>query len=92
MPALSPPLGIGYFISCAIGKVPPSEAMRPIWPYLGALLGELGDSLEVQTVAFVNPVRHVEIDVMAATLYTYRVKAVNAAGESLSNEATIQIP
>jgi len=34
----APPLGIGYFISCAIGKVAPAEAMRPIWPYLGALL------------------------------------------------------
>lgn len=31
-------------------------------------------------------------DVMAATMYTYRVKAVNAAGESLSNETMIQIP
>ena len=34
----APPLGIGYFISCAIGKVAPAEAMRTIWPYLGALL------------------------------------------------------
>ena len=34
----APPLGIGYFISCAIGQVAPAEAMRPIWPYLGALL------------------------------------------------------
>ncbi len=31
-------------------------------------------------------------DVMAATMYTYRVKAVNAGGESLSNETMIQIP
>ena len=37
----APPLGIGYFISCAIGKVAPAEAMRPIWPYLGALLAGL---------------------------------------------------
>lgn len=31
-------------------------------------------------------------DVVAATMYTYRVKAVNAAGESISNETMIQIP
>jgi hypothetical protein len=31
-------------------------------------------------------------DVIAATMYTYRVKAINAAGESISNEAMIQIP
>jgi tripartite ATP-independent transporter DctM subunit len=37
----APPLGIGYFIACAIGKVPPSEAIRPMWPYLGALLAGL---------------------------------------------------
>jgi tripartite ATP-independent transporter DctM subunit len=37
----APPLGIGYFIACAIGKVPPSEAMRPMWPYLGALVAGL---------------------------------------------------
>ena len=37
----APPLGIGYFISCAIGKVAPAEAMRPIWLYLGALLAGL---------------------------------------------------
>lgn len=39
-----------------------------------------------------DTVTYHDIDVTAATLYTYRVKAVNAAGESLSNEATIQIP
>jgi tripartite ATP-independent transporter DctM subunit len=37
----APPLGIGYFIACAIGKVPPSDAIRPMWPYLGALLAGL---------------------------------------------------
>lgn len=37
----APPLGIGYFIACAIGKVSPATAMRPMWPYLGALLAGL---------------------------------------------------
>lgn len=39
-----------------------------------------------------DSVTYHDIDVMAATLYTYRVKAVNAAGESVSNEAMVQIP
>ena len=34
----TPPLGIGYYSACAIARVPPDEAMRPIFPYLGALL------------------------------------------------------
>jgi TRAP-type C4-dicarboxylate transport system permease large subunit len=34
----APPVGIGFFIACAIGKVPPSEAVRPMWPYIGALI------------------------------------------------------
>lgn len=37
----APPVGIGYFIACAIGKVPPGDAIRPMWPYLGALLAGL---------------------------------------------------
>jgi tripartite ATP-independent transporter DctM subunit len=37
----APPLGIGYFIACAIGKVPPTDAMHSMWPYLGALLAGL---------------------------------------------------
>ncbi|WP_213956827.1 TRAP transporter large permease subunit [Variovorax sp. dw_954] len=37
----APPLGIGYFIACAIGKVPPNDAMRAMWPYLGALTAGL---------------------------------------------------
>jgi TRAP-type C4-dicarboxylate transport system permease large subunit len=37
----APPLGIGYFIACAIGKVPPSDAMSAMWPYLGALVAGL---------------------------------------------------
>lgn len=34
----APPFGIGFYISCAIGKVQPEEAMGRVWPYLGALL------------------------------------------------------
>ena len=34
----APPFGVGYFAACAIGKVNPDEGVRPIWPYLGALL------------------------------------------------------
>lgn len=37
----APPVGIGFFIACAIGKVPPSQAVRPMWPYLGALVAGL---------------------------------------------------
>jgi len=33
----APPLGIGYYMACAIGRVDPDEGMRPIWPYLAAL-------------------------------------------------------
>jgi TRAP-type C4-dicarboxylate transport system permease large subunit len=34
----APPIGIGYYTACAIGRVDPDEGMRLIWPYLGALL------------------------------------------------------
>lgn len=34
----APPFGVGFFTACAIGNVDPDEAMRRIWPYLGALL------------------------------------------------------
>ena len=34
----APPFGIGYYAACAIGRVSPDEGMRPIWPYLSALL------------------------------------------------------
>jgi tripartite ATP-independent transporter DctM subunit len=34
----APPFGIGFYISCAIGRVQPEEAMGRVWPYLGALL------------------------------------------------------
>ena len=34
----SPPLGIGYYGACAIGKCAPDKAVKVILPYLGALL------------------------------------------------------
>ena len=34
----APPIGVGYYAACAIGKVDPDRAMKRIWPYLGALL------------------------------------------------------
>jgi tripartite ATP-independent transporter DctM subunit len=34
----TPPIGIGYYIACSIGKVPPDAAMKTIWFYLGALV------------------------------------------------------
>ncbi|MBL9100962.1 MAG: fibronectin type III domain-containing protein [Myxococcales bacterium] len=39
-----------------------------------------------------DSVTYHDIDVVPGTMYTYRVKAVNAGGESLSNEAMIQVP
>ncbi len=35
---IAPPIGIGFYIACKIGAVSPDEAMRAIWPYIGALL------------------------------------------------------
>ena len=34
----APPFGVGYYAACAIGRVSPDDGMRPIWPYLVALL------------------------------------------------------
>ncbi len=34
----APPVGIGFYIACSIGKVEPDAAMRTIWFYLAALL------------------------------------------------------
>jgi tripartite ATP-independent transporter DctM subunit len=34
----APPLGIGYYSACAIGKADPEAAVMPILPYLGALV------------------------------------------------------
>jgi tripartite ATP-independent transporter DctM subunit len=37
----APPFGVGYYAACAIGRVNPDEGIRPIWPYLAALLAGL---------------------------------------------------
>ena len=37
----APPLGVGYYSACVIGRVSPDAGMRRIWPYLGALLAGL---------------------------------------------------
>lgn len=34
----APPLGVGFYTACAIGRVRPDEVMKPIWIYLVALL------------------------------------------------------
>jgi TRAP-type C4-dicarboxylate transport system permease large subunit len=34
----APPLGVGYYVACAIGTVSPDAAVRRVWIYLGALL------------------------------------------------------
>jgi len=34
----APPLGIGHYIACSIGKVDPDAAMKTVWFYLGALV------------------------------------------------------
>ena len=34
----APPFGVGYYMACAIGKVSPDAGMRPIIPYLLALI------------------------------------------------------
>jgi tripartite ATP-independent transporter DctM subunit len=34
----SPPLGVGYYSTCAIAQVSPDKAVRDIWIYMGALL------------------------------------------------------
>ena len=34
----APPFGVGYYATCAIGRVSPDEGVRPIWGYLAALI------------------------------------------------------
>lgn len=34
----APPVGVGYYAACVIGRADPGAVMRDIWPYLGALL------------------------------------------------------
>jgi TRAP-type C4-dicarboxylate transport system permease large subunit len=33
----APPFGVGFYAACAIGRVHPDLAIKPVWPYLGAL-------------------------------------------------------
>jgi len=33
----APPFGIGFYAACAVGGVPPDQAMRRVWPYLLAV-------------------------------------------------------
>ena len=35
---MAPPIGIGFYLACKIGNVPPDEAIGAIWPYIGALI------------------------------------------------------
>jgi TRAP-type C4-dicarboxylate transport system permease large subunit len=37
----SPPLGVGFFSASAIGKANPENVVKPILPYLAALLVSL---------------------------------------------------
>lgn len=34
----APPFGVGYYAACAVGRVDPSEGIRPMWGYMLALL------------------------------------------------------
>ncbi len=34
----APPFGVGFYAACAIGKVNPAEAIKPIWAYMLALV------------------------------------------------------
>lgn len=38
---MAPPIGVGFYIACKIGNVPPDQAMKAIWPYIGALMAGL---------------------------------------------------
>src|SRR5215467_2593945 len=37
----APPFGVGYYGACAIGKIPPDDAIWRIWPYIFALIAAL---------------------------------------------------
>lgn len=50
-----------------------------------------GNYAEVATVPFDTGQYH-DTNVTAGTTYMYRVTAMNAAGEAISNEVSIQIP
>ena len=36
-----PPVGVGYYAACAVGRVDPDEGLKAIWGYVGALVGGL---------------------------------------------------
>ena len=38
----APPFGVGYYVACAVGRVNPDEAMRPLIGYMVALIVGLG--------------------------------------------------
>jgi tripartite ATP-independent transporter DctM subunit len=38
---MAPPIGVGFYLACKIGNVPPDEAIGAIWPYLVALIAGL---------------------------------------------------
>jgi TRAP-type C4-dicarboxylate transport system permease large subunit len=33
----TPPFGVGFYLTCAIGRVSPDVAIRSVWPHLAAL-------------------------------------------------------
>ena len=35
---MAPPIGVGFYIACKIGNVPPDETMGAIWPYIAVLV------------------------------------------------------
>ena len=37
----APPLGLGFYAACAIGRTEPEAAMSRVWPYLAAVLAAL---------------------------------------------------
>ncbi|MDN4572256.1 ABC transporter permease [Pandoraea cepalis] len=34
----APPLGVGFYAACSVGKAAPDDVMPRVWPYLGALI------------------------------------------------------
>ena len=34
-----PPVGVSLLVACSVGGVEPAEVARPLWPYLGLMLG-----------------------------------------------------
>ncbi len=52
----SPPLGVGFFGACAIGKAEPERAVKPMLPYLGALIvGAADHRLRALDLARLSP-------------------------------------